>query len=411
MTRCRRWTTGLVASILTLAALPGNAGDWPQFRGVARDGRAEPAPATGEHPALKLVWSYPAGPGYAGVSVADGIAVTLFTDGDHESVLALDAEVGTHRWSQAIGPATRSHNGKPSAPPASTPLIDRGVVYVLGAHGRLMALRHADGEILWSRKVDGHKPVHGFTASPLLAWMGQAIVVATGGRNGKSVTAFDRRDGAILWSQGSERVGYQSPALVTVDGRKILLAPSNDVVRGLDPATGATLFNYRHDGDDGDGFSIPVTVPAEGILLNHRHGATLYRASSRRKRLKLDMVWHTTALAGTYSAPVVHGGHLYGFAGDSLNCIDFEDGSVVWSEPLPGGRGLIVVGDHLVLFPPDGALVLADATPQGYRERTRLAVRAVDGYTWPSYANGRIFIRDHQRVSAVSLEPRFRIEP
>ena len=91
----RPFLTILVLSFTVTA----RAEDWPRWRGPRGDGTWQAPTVTEKWPAagLKRVWQQPIGGGYAGISVANGRAVTM----DHrkepdevEQVLCFDAATG-----------------------------------------------------------------------------------------------------------------------------------------------------------------------------------------------------------------------------------------------------------------------------------------------------------------------------
>jgi len=65
--------------------------------------------------------------------------------------------------------------------------------------------------------------------------------------------------------------------------------------------------------------------------------------------------------------------------------------------------GLILVDGHLVLFATDGAVVVLEATPEAFRERARLQVTERAGYTYPSFSDGSIFVRNLERIARVQV--------
>jgi len=67
------------------------AGEWPMFRGPNADASAVGLPEAEGEVRLRLVWKQPLGMGYSSVSVAQGRAVTLFSDGVTDFAVALDA--------------------------------------------------------------------------------------------------------------------------------------------------------------------------------------------------------------------------------------------------------------------------------------------------------------------------------
>lgn len=87
--------------------------------------------------------------------------------------------------------------------------------------------------------------------------------------------------------------------------------------------------------------------------------------------------------------------HLYGLDDltHALKCIDLA-GNERWSTRESGGA-LTIAGGRLLSGTKDGELVVAEASPDGYRELARTQV--LDGATWPFapvLADGRIYMRD-----------------
>jgi len=76
-----------------------SAADWPRWRGAGFDGRAETGRGLFSHPfRLQVRWRASLGPGYSGVVVAGGRAVTMFSDGQHDVLVSLDADNGREQW-------------------------------------------------------------------------------------------------------------------------------------------------------------------------------------------------------------------------------------------------------------------------------------------------------------------------
>ena len=74
--------------------------DWPQWRGLNRDGIVSHSGIThfADDYGLQIVWEKPLGSGYSGISVADGRAITMFSDDIFDYVIALDADNGNELW-------------------------------------------------------------------------------------------------------------------------------------------------------------------------------------------------------------------------------------------------------------------------------------------------------------------------
>src|ERR1700733_5077754 len=80
----------------------GAAGAWPCFLGPNRDNQSQETGLFKKWPEAgpRLAWSTPGlGQGYSTVSVANGTVFTMGTPENQESVLAIDLEKGTPKWS------------------------------------------------------------------------------------------------------------------------------------------------------------------------------------------------------------------------------------------------------------------------------------------------------------------------
>lgn len=121
---------------------------WPDFRGVNRDGVVDEVSLIGNWKASppSLVWKSLIGPGWSSFSVAGNRLFTQEQRGDKEAVVCLDAETGESLWSHEYpGRFWESIGG---AGPRATPTIGDNVLYSLGADGQLCALRPQTGEVI-----------------------------------------------------------------------------------------------------------------------------------------------------------------------------------------------------------------------------------------------------------------------
>ncbi len=105
-------------------------------------------------------------------------------------------------------------------------------------------------------------------------------------------------------------------------------------------------------------------------------------------------------------SPTVHDdGSLFGFGGQYLLCVDAATGEPRWREKTNAG-GLIRVGRHLVVLgEQSGILRVAFAQPTAYRELARATAfnAGAQSSTGPSYANGRLFLRNVEEMVAYEL--------
>jgi len=169
---------------LTLLSPSVRAQKWPHWGGPNTNFKLHDVGAFSkdEDFSLRVTWKRTLGSGYSSVSVANGIAVTIYSDGENDYVIALDAKDGSDIWRHRIGPAYLGHWGSQNGP-LSTPLITDTFVVALSPQGLLFVLDRATGDPKWSIDIveeqDGRPPFWGFTTSPRLA--GDLVIVQSGG--------------------------------------------------------------------------------------------------------------------------------------------------------------------------------------------------------------------------------------
>lgn len=394
----------LVATSLLVPAVA--AGDWARWRGPNQDGTLAGQGAFGDAAfGLEVTWVRPLGIAYSGIAVVGGRAVTMFGDGEVDWLTAIDTETGKELWRYRIDAFFEKIGGSDGGP-LSMPVVQDGTVYGLGARGHLFAVNLEDGEERWSLRIDetlgARMPHFGFTTSPLI--VDDLLVVQIGAPDGRSLVAFDRKTGDEVWSAGDDRVGYQSPVLAELAGRRQIVAFTNVSILGVDPKNGEILWSHRYgDDEERDGSANPVLLGNDHVLLTSRTEMTAYRVTRDGGALAVEEAWSSTALKGSFATPVLHEGHLYGFDGNFLSCANASDGERVWKSRPPGGRGLILVDGHLVVFTNDGDLVVAGASPDGYSERTRIHVSEFGSHTYPSFADGAIFVRNIRDIARIDI--------
>ncbi len=395
---------------------PSGARDWPVWSGPDGNLTSLDNGVFGEDAfGLERMWSRPLGSSYSGMVVVGDRLVTAFSDGEADYLVALDGATGVEQWRYRISDTYKGHDGSDDGPLAS-PAITDGVVYGLGAWGRLFAVSLADGKEAWAHDLvadfGAKKPEYGFTTTPAVA--GDLLAVETGGDGGRSISAFDRHTGELRWSAGDDAVNYQSPMALEIGGEGLrhpgggqttLVAITNRHLLGLAPETGEVLWQHQHTEGDGNGFGFaqPVPVGEGGVLLADWPESALFRVSKGGGGYKVEEVWRSRALRGTYAVPVPYEGHLYGFAGNFLTCVDATTGETVWKSRPPGQGNLVLVDGHLVIQTRSGEIVVAEATPAGYRERTRVQALDAGYYTRPSFAGGRVYVRNLTGIAAVGV--------
>lgn len=382
---------------------------WPDFRGPARDGRSAEAIRT-DWPGdgLPRLWKQPIGLGYASFVVADGRAFTIEQRRHQEVVAAYHVETGRELWTNGWdGEFVETMGGDG---PRATPTFHEGRVYALGALGELRCLDAATGAVVWRRNIledNGAANLDwGMSGAPLI--VDEKVIVLPGGPGGKSVVAYNKANGEVIWRSLDDRQAYVSPMLATIAGiRQILVVTAHRIV-GLTPADGSLLWEYPWATDMGINVAQPVVLGRDRVFLSasYGRGAAVVEVARVGDRLAARPVWENSRMKNKFTTSILHEGHLYGLDEAILACIDAETGELKWKGGRYGYGQPIFAAGHLVVLAENGDLALVKATPEGHQELAR--VPAIDGKTWnhPVVANGRLLVRNLREMAAFDLRPR-----
>ncbi|MFO0867821.1 MAG: PQQ-binding-like beta-propeller repeat protein [Pirellulales bacterium] len=415
------------------------ADDWPQWLGPRRDGVWRETGVLSHFPAggPRVLWRTPIAGGYAGPAVAAGrVFVTDYvTSGERkndpgsrselqgeERISCLDARTGQLLWRHAY-PCAYSIS-YPSGP-RSTPTVQGGKVYVLGATGNLLCLEAESGKVVWSRELvqdfQAPIPIWGFTSQPLVD--GDKLLLIVGGP-GSVVVAFHKDTGRELWrALDAKEQGYCSPTIIEAGGQRQLIIWHPQAIHGLDPESGRVFWQ------------VPL-VPQYGmsIQLPLRHGDLLFAGGigNQAVALRLDKdqpgvkeEWrgtNTTALYPTCGAPLIdEQGILYGACQQGhFRAVELATGKRLWEtfKPTTGTRFassgtcfIVRQGERYFLMSENGDLIIARLSAKGYDELDRAAVIKPTNeafgrpvvWTHPAFANRTMVMRNDAEVVCVSL--------
>ncbi|MDQ3804745.1 MAG: PQQ-like beta-propeller repeat protein, partial [Acidobacteriota bacterium] len=379
---------------------------WTQFRGPGRDGRYDELTVKTSWPAggLAPLWRQPVGGGFASFSVADGVAYTIEQRRGQEVVTAYHVETGRELWTHGWDATFRDSTGDG---PRATPTWDAGRVYALGATGELRCLDAKTGRALWSKNIladNGASNIPwGMAASPLV--VDDKVVVLAGGPNGKSVVAYNKMTGARAWGALGDQASYTSPMLVTLGGRRQVLAVTAARAAGLAPEDGSVLWDFPWSNSAGINISQPVVVDQNRFFLSagYGKGAALVEVGGAGKGQSARAVWQNSSMKNKFNSSVLHEGHVYGLDEGILTCVEAATGERKWKGGRYGYGQVVLAAGHLIVTTDGGEIVLVRATPQAHTEVARF--QALDGQTWnnPAIADGRLLVRNAKEMACYKL--------
>ncbi|MBN2476409.1 MAG: PQQ-like beta-propeller repeat protein [Pirellulales bacterium] len=376
--------------------------DFPQFLGPDRNLTVDSVRLdrdwTGRPP--RQLWRQGIGAGWSAFSVVGRYAVTMEQRGELELVTCYEVETGRLCWTHST--KTRFDTVLAGVGPRATPTIDEGMVYALGATGRLLCLDGATGESLWETDLrqqfhvtpeDEEREIpYGRAASPLI--VGDLVVVPAGGPGADrwvSLAAFDKRAGELVWQGGNHQIAYCSPALATLAAVEQILIVNQDYASGHDPRTGEVLWEYAWPGKSATNASAsqPLPVPPDRVFLSkgYGHGASLVQlVPGGDGTLAAKTLWHDARVMRTkFTNAAVRDGYVYGLSDGILECVDLSTGCRQWKSGRYGHGQILLVDDLLLVLAETGELLLVEATPESPNQVLG-QIQALEGKTWNNMA-------------------------
>ena len=398
----------IVVSALEVDA--ATSADWPEFRGVLRDGSRSGVKIATDWKARppKEIWRRRVGPGWSSFAVVGNRLFTQEQRGEDEVVVCYDANKGTEIWVHSD--PVRFTEAIAGPGPRATPTYVAGKLYSLGANGILNCLDARTGEALWSRNIvkdsDAKIPTWGFAASPLV--VNGIVSVFAGGPNGKGVLAYQADTGEPAWTSGGGEQSYCSTQLSTIDGVEQLLVATELGVTAFEPVQGAVLWQFDWLLEGGMARVIqPAIVGATDFLVGtgFGNGTKRVRVTRQGETWTTQELWHSTAFKPYYNDFVIHGNSLYGFDSTFFVCVGLDDGKVKWKARGYGNGEVVLLADQglLIVLTEQGEVVLVEANDSKHVVLGRIA--GITGKTWnhPVVAHGKLFIRNGEEAAAFEL--------
>ena len=400
-----RFAKNATAAVSANSSTTGIArADFPQAFGPNRDARLDgPAldPDWKHHPP-QVLWRQPLGAAWSGFALVGNRALTLEQQGENELVTCRDLLTGKLLW----GAAHAGHFNTTIAGegPRTTPSVQGERVFTLGSTGALRCLDLATGKLIWERDLrkdaEVEVPAWGFASSPLLH--DGKVIVSAGGKDGKSLLAYDAATGEPVWHGGSRPINYSSPFLLTLTGKPQIVMFNTEAITAHDPATGAVLWEHPW-GKGLPHVARPIAVGESRVFFSSGYfvgSALLEIAPGKDGRLGATEVWRTVRFQAKFSNPVERGGFVYGVSDGIFACLDLKDGAMRWKDGRHGhGQGLLIGEHYLQMTEIPGELVLLRPTPEGANELARF--RVFDEKTWnPLALSGDLLVVRNDREAA-----------
>jgi len=401
---------------------------WPQFNGPRGDNRSPDTGLLRSWPAdgPRLLWNYEScGYGYSSVAIADGM---IFTAGDFEDevkVIALDMS-GKLLWTAKNGKAWKT----PWPGTRSTPTWNDGLVYHLGAFGRLAAYEARTGKPVWNVMLECEGLSQGGYAESVVI-DGNNLICMPGSEK-EFIVALDKKTGKKVWVSNFaktdwDRASYVSPLLVDYNGRRHIIHMSLFWLMCLDAKTGKVEWQVRHKiGPEHCEVVAVSPVWCDGRVFmtkGYEMGSKMFAIGP--SGTSVTKLWEHRASDSEHAAAIAHNGcifvpgnYVYPLGGwrekeakeGSLYCLDMATGKERWVAKT--GRCTLTYADgRIYALNEFGKVFLIEATPEKFNVVGELQIpRNTQVWaltlTHPVVVGGRMYVRDHDQLHVYDVKGR-----
>jgi outer membrane protein assembly factor BamB len=383
---------GLGISVLVFNT--AKAADWPNYRGPNYNGISTETGWSSSWPESgpKVLWKHSIGIGFASMSVSSGKVYATGNIDDNDILYCFDTATGKEIWKKSYQCPlySKSHEGGPCA----TPTLDGNAVYTFSKDGDAIRFNASTGEVVWHKKLNkdlGIKhPTWHFSSSPFIAG---DLVIYNAGTYG---IALNKNDGSVVWQNGKDASGYSTAVPYDIAGQKGLAMAVCQELVGLNPATGKVLWKFpfktAYDINAADAIIAGETI---FISSGYKKGCALLKISGGN----VTEVWQNKNMSNQINCSVLWQGCIYGFdgqvgGGGKLTCLDLATGEKKWTQGGMGTGSLMIADGKLIILGEKGKLVIAEASPEGYKELASAEILTGKCWTVPVLANGRIYARN-----------------
>jgi outer membrane protein assembly factor BamB len=384
---------GAILLLLTTCGL--QAVDWPQWRGINRDGRSADKGLLKQWPAdgPKQLWKNPdIGIGFSSPTIV-GDTIYLSGDvGEKQFVFALSLE-GKEKWKVEHG---EGWTGNRSPGAMGSVVHDDGMLYLLSGGGLLRAYDAKTGKDVWQTHLandhKGKPSGWGYSESPLI--YKDMLIATPGGQN--CLVALNKKTGEKIWASTGlkDEAGHASAIAVEVDKKPTIIHSVAGGMVGIDPADGKFLWRCKRAVG---GAACATPIFADGFAFGatgYGNGGACVKLTVADGKVTAKQIWETKDMDCHHGGFIVHDGHIYGNHKNGWTCLELATGAKKWNDKGVGKGSICYADGMLYTFGENGRMGLVEATPTGFVSKGEFKIRAKTS-TWanPVVNGGRLYLR------------------
>jgi outer membrane protein assembly factor BamB len=378
-----------------------------QWRGENRDGKYSETNLLKTWPedGPELLWfNEDLGEGYGSPIISDSSIYILASRDSIAVVVSFDLK-GNINWKKDFGsewnisyPGTRS-----------TPTLINDFLYVTSGKGDIACMKAKNGEFVWTKSMlndlNGVAPYFGFAQSLLI---NDSIVYAMPGGADTNMVALNRFTGDIVWISKAkgEHPAYNSPKLIKLKDRQVLVTYSKDHFLGFDAQNGNLLWS--------EAFTAKYPNHANTVLYEDSaiftlapigHGFLKYELSADGS--SISKAWHDTLIGNYFGGMIKLGDKIFtGAGGRSKDLVVLNANTGVILDSLETGNGSIIYADEMLYTyaHKNGEVCLVD--PESFEIKGEFKVKKgkKEHFSHPVIKNGVLYIRRGNCLMAYDIK-------
>jgi outer membrane protein assembly factor BamB len=297
------------------------------------------------------------------------------------------------------------------------PTVVGDLIYVCSGLGDVACFEAGSGAKKWSvdmiHDLHGRFTLFGHAESSLID--GDKIFLVPGGKD-TNVVAMNRFTGKIIWiCKGMGEIpGYNSPYLIKLFNRHVLVTFTAYSLLGIDAATGELLWTHPQD-------NIPVAERKPGNGDTHSNtvfydkGFIYYFAGDGNGAVKLELsadgkeirqVWRNKTIDNYMGGFIKQGNILYSCVSEKkqLKSLDATTGNV--TDTLKCGVGSIILADSMLYYYNQKGEVKLIKPGPGKMSQTgsfKITAGTKEHFSHPVIHNGVLYVRHGNALMAFDV--------
>jgi outer membrane protein assembly factor BamB len=190
---------------------------------------------------------------------------------------------------------------------------------------------------------------------------------------------------------------------VTVDNVRQIITMTDSSIIGIDATNGSPLWSIPFADDWHENIVTPIWTGSALIVSGVRQGSHAYALARAGGIWQPKQIWRNADVTMYTASPVFANGVIYGLSNKRRGqfvALDAESGAVKWATEGRDGNhaSILQTQEHLLFLTDGGALIVAQRTPEGFKEVKRYEIGTSPTWTVPIFLPGGLLVREADRI-------------